>query len=678
MLKQILAFLIPLLLAAPGAFSQRSLPDRLVDRVLTLKEFKDQQKVHIALNDSLDKEGDYKLEYYYLDTLLHRSRKLHNRKMEGAALISLGNFYLGTGNNFASIEAFRDVIGSFDPIKDYKLLINAYTNMGNTYFYMGDLDKALDSYKNAITLHKRSPQDVDADARLANIYNNMGGVYCTKKDFVFGRSYLDLAMSMWTKLGDSLSIGYCYNNFANIYLTTKKYDSAIYYFNKALPLKMKFGDRTDKADAYDAIGSYYLEVKRPKEALDCFRKAFAFLDTLVPNRNLVACYLGFQTSYHQLKDCSNELKYFKLYKATGESANDKDQQANITRREMQFEFSKVHLADSIKAVQEIRLKDVKLSEKKKESYFLVFALLLTFVALSLIWSRFRLTQKQKKVIEEQKMTVDIKNKEIIESITYAKRLQEAILPPLNHVKEILSESFVIYQPKDIVAGDFYWMHISSELRDESSENNLKNSELRTKSSELIFIAAADCTGHGVPGAMVSVVCSNALNRAVKEFGITEPGKILDKVRELVIETFEKSENDVKDGMDISLLVIDPSNRVAKWSGAHNRLLYMEQQELHELKADRQPIGKSDHPQPFTTHVIPLTEGMIFYLFTDGIVDQFGGPGAKKMTIGNFKKLLQSLSGMEVTAQRQAILDHLVNWKKDLEQIDDITVIGIRL
>ena len=148
-------------------------------------------------------------------------------------------------------------------------------------------------------------------------------------------------------------------------------------------------------------------------------------------------------------------------------------------------------------------------------------------------------------------------------------------------------------------------------------------------SEYVFIAAADSTGHGVPGAMVSVVCSNALNRAVKEFNLVDTGSILDKTRELVLETFSKSSNDVKDGMDISLLCVDKSNDLVFWSGANNPLWYIENNEMKEIKANKQPIGKIDNPMPFTTHRIKVTSGMVFYLFTDGFADQFGGPNGKK-------------------------------------------------
>ncbi|HWY11416.1 MAG TPA: two-component regulator propeller domain-containing protein [Bacteroidia bacterium] len=275
--------------------------------------------------------------------------------------------------------------------------------------------------------------------------------------------------------------------------------------------------------------------------------------------------------------------------------------------------------------------------------------------------RTRELKKEKEKVLEQKELIEEKQGEILDSIKYAKRLQNAILPSENLVKHYLPDSFILYKPKDIVAGDFYWMHIINE--------------------DHILIAAADCTGHGVPGAMVSIVCSNALNRTVKEFGITEPGKILDKTRELVIETFEKSESEVKDGMDISVCSISKlqeGNSIIKWSGANNPLWYIQNNKLMEVGPDKQPIGKYDKETTFSVHTVELKKGDSVYLFTDGYADQFGGPNGKKFKYKNFKELLLAVNNLEMAAQKIKIEKALDEWKNNLEQVDDILLIGIRI
>jgi serine phosphatase RsbU (regulator of sigma subunit) len=265
--------------------------------------------------------------------------------------------------------------------------------------------------------------------------------------------------------------------------------------------------------------------------------------------------------------------------------------------------------------------------------------------------------------------IEEKNKSIIDSINYARRLQDAILPPLKTIKESLPDSFVLYQPKDIVAGDFYWMW---------GETTSRHSSSGEVQEDLILIAAADSTGHGIPGAMVSVVCSNALNRTVKEFQIKEPGKILDKVRELVLETFEKSEENVQDGMDISLCSINTKTLEVQYSGAYNSLWYIRNGEMKELAADKQPIGKFDNPTNFKTHTLQLAKGDTLYLLTDGYPDQFGGEKGKKFRYKQLKDLLMDNKQLTMEQQKTVLEETLSRWKGSLEQVDDILVIGIRI
>ncbi len=296
--------------------------------------------------------------------------------------------------------------------------------------------------------------------------------------------------------------------------------------------------------------------------------------------------------------------------------------------------------------------------------FLVLFLLYRWRTGKLRREKYQLEQKVRDRTAEvvsQKKLVEEKNKDILDSITYAKRLQDAILPPLWLVKQYFPDSFVFYKAKDIVAGDFYWL-------------------TPLPGGNGALIAACDCTGHGVPGAMVSVVCSNALNRAVKEFRITEPGKILDKTRELVLETFEKSEGNIQDGMDISLGAVIPSAEGVEfqWSGAYNLLWYIQNNECIEVPADKQPIGKVDNPLPFHTHHISLRRGDSAYLFTDGYADQFGGPKGKKYKYKQLKELLIANASRPMKEQNEILDQRLKEWRGNLDQVDDILIIGIRV
>ena len=294
-------------------------------------------------------------------------------------------------------------------------------------------------------------------------------------------------------------------------------------------------------------------------------------------------------------------------------------------------------------------------------------------------------EKQRDFAEEQKHLVEEKNLEITDSINYAKRLQTAILTPIKNIQETFENSFILYLPKDIVAGDFYWTNLAK-------QNNRASRSL---------IAAADCTGHGVPGAMVSVVCSNALDRSVKEFGLIEPAKILDKVTDLVIETFEQSEDEVKDGMDIAICSYETKGDIieVQYAGANNPLwVFRSQPEMivngvatepilsnednslfmFEVKATKQPVGKYAERKPFENNVIQLVDGDTLYTFTDGFADQFGGEKGKKFMAANFKKLLLSVQSETMEKQHDIIFQAFNDWKANEEQIDDVCVIGLKL
>jgi serine phosphatase RsbU (regulator of sigma subunit) len=276
-------------------------------------------------------------------------------------------------------------------------------------------------------------------------------------------------------------------------------------------------------------------------------------------------------------------------------------------------------------------------------------------------------QKSFDEIKEQKNIIEAHNREITDSIKYAKRIQSAILPPNSIVKEYLERSFILYKPKDIVAGDFYWM-----------ENK----------DDYILFAAADCTGHGVPGALVSVICNNGLNRSVREFDLSDPGEILNKTRDLVIQEFEKSEEEVNDGMDIALCAIsmedfdkrDNSPFRIKYAGANNPLWIIKSDSniVEEIKGHKQPIGRYGRKTSFTTHELELNVGDTIYMFSDGFQDQFGGPLGKKFKPANLKTLLLKIKNESMLRQKEILDETLQNWMGDLEQVDDVCVIGVRL
>lgn len=274
-----------------------------------------------------------------------------------------------------------------------------------------------------------------------------------------------------------------------------------------------------------------------------------------------------------------------------------------------------------------------------------------------VWSHTLTIAKARNTITQQRNEIQNKNKNITDSINYARHLQDALLPDLESIRGQFPQSEVYYRPKDIVAGDFYWME---------------------KAGTKVFIAAADCTGHGVPGAMVSVVCSGALTRSVREFGCNTTSQILNKTRELVKETFDQNKGDVSDGMDISLLCVDRSTGEVTWSGANNPLWIVNEHDITIIKGDKQPVGRGVSELPFSSHPISIGTGSTIYLITDGLADQFGGPEGKKLRYKPIMQFLVENHPLQPAERVQKLDEMFRRWKGDLEQVDDICILAITL
>jgi len=262
-------------------------------------------------------------------------------------------------------------------------------------------------------------------------------------------------------------------------------------------------------------------------------------------------------------------------------------------------------------------------------------------------------------ISEQKNEIERQKRELDESLTYASSIQTALLPDPEYFRRFFPKSFVLFKPRDIVSGDFYWIG---------------------HKQGITAVAAADCTGHGVPGAFMSMLGISFLNEIVSRC-IPDPNIILNRLREMVMKTLHQTGevSKHKDGMDIALCVIHHAERMLHFSGALNPLYLFRDGELQEIKGDRMPIGIAGiEEKSFTNHRIPLKKGDMFYIFSDGFPDQFGGPDERKYRYKPFKQLLMRIHNKEMHIQRKVLENEFIRWKGGLDQIDDIVVIGIRI
>ncbi len=592
-------------------------------------------------------------------------RELYIR-YKGLACNNIGLIYNEYGNYKEALTNFQIGLEIAEYFEDSVRLGNATNNIGMIYMHMKMPEKAMEYYNRSITF------DQDDAYSLATYHNNMGLVYVEMKDTAKAiESYL-VSLKYATTSADYYGKGNTLSNIGLIYTQRMQYDTAIYYFTEAISFYEQVDYKSGIAIAYKSIGWIYLLLGKPDIGLAYCEKGYTLaqesksLNAIKENCNCL--YEGYNDKGNT-KMALHFLEEHILYQDSLES-NSKNQE--LLKLDFQYNLEKQRIQDSLQSANEKRIQSIafenKIHKEEKVQYILfagigICAIIGIFIFVGYVRKKrdHEIIAKQKVEVEIQKHIVEEKNKEITDSINYAKRIQEAILPGDSEFKLSLPQSFILYKPKDIVAGDFYWLE---------------------KVNDLIIFAVADCTGHGVPGAMVSVVCHNALNRAVNEFKLTDPGKILDKTRELVVETFEndsaknKTVGTIRDGMDISLCVWNKSTHELVFSGANNSLFLIRDKELRETLADKQPIGKYAEEKPFTSNKINLQKGDILYLYTDGYADQFGGDNGKKFKYKQLKELLIKNANLPL-AQQASILDQAFeSWKGNLEQVDDVCMMGV--
>ncbi len=570
-----------------------------------------QAKCYSSIGNIYFLQSDYPNALEFFLKSLKIEEELGYKQGVGGLYNNIGSVYFSQSEYSKALEYYQKAL-KIDSEGDSKISIgNDYNNMGNVYQNQANYPKAMECYSNSLKLFEEAANK----SGIANCCSNIGNIYELQSNFPKALEYQLKSIRIGREIGNKEGLGNYYNNISNLYIKMSEFNLAIQYSDSGLQITKELGDIDLNRMFYSSLATAYASIGHYKEAYD------------------------------------NHVQF----KLLTDSVFNSDKSKQLGDLKTKFEVEKKEA--------ELKSKEV---VQQAISIGVVGVLIIVLIFSIFLYRRFKITQQQKAIIEQKNLLVEEKQKEIVDSITYAKRLQQGILPPLNQIQHYFPDSFVLYKPKDIVSGDFYWMHATGGT---------------------VLIAAADCTGHGVPGALVSVVCSNALNRTVKEFGLTDTGKILDKVTELVLETFEKSGETIRDGMDISLLRVirnsSVSNSVkgerveAQWSGANNPLWVIKGNELSEIKADKQPIGKGENRKLFTSHTLNLVKGETLYLITDGYADQFSGEG-KKVMKNRFKDLLISIQNKSMDEQRKYLNEHHSIWKGNVVQTDDVTVIGLKI
>ena len=704
------------------------------------------------------------IEYYKKSLKLYE--ELGDKKGISMCYNNIGLIHWNQGNYYKALEYFQKSLKIIEELGDRKSMSSNYINIGVIHHLQDNYPKALKYLQKSLKIK----EELGDRKGMSLCYNNIGAIHDEQGNYPKALEYFQKSLKIDEELGDRKGISDSYNNIGVIHYYQRNYPKALEYYQKSLKIREELGDRKDMSGSYNNIGSIHYEQGNYPKALEYLQKSLKIKEELGDRQGIAmtigniaglniklknytkaieqvnkglniakeigalylerAAYGNLFTAYDSLRNYKKAYYFHKLYKQANDSLFNEEKNEKLTEMETRYQ--------SEKKEQQLKLKDTQIAKqnaeiRQKNTQLIAFigGFVLLLVLALIIFRSYRQQKKQKAVIA-------LKNKDITDSINYAVRIQQAILPSEDFTNEILSEHFILFKPKDIVSGDFYWAA------------RIKN---------WLIVAAVDCTGHGVPGAFMSMLGVAFLNEIVTKEEVTQANQVLNELRENIISSLQQKgiEGEAKDGMDMSLIVIDTETNKLQFAGANNPLYIIRNNEksplkkggalaggsqvypvgkndriggdvsplyiisnneksplikggalaggsqgdvspktknlsgfgepdsvsnekhiLYEVKGDKMPIGIHEVMKEFTNNELQLQKGDTLYIFSDGYPDQFGGEKGKKFKYKPFKESFLSIQAQTMEEQKEILAQTFEDWKGDLEQLDDVVVIGIRI
>ncbi len=637
-----------------------------------------------------------------------------------------------------------------------------YNNYGTVYYYQGSFEKAINSYLISLRICEKS----DNKRGMSFCFNNIGSVYSDMNLHEKAIEYKMRSLKIFEELGDKKKMAKCYNNIGNSFSALKKYENAMNCYQKSLEIDKELKDKRSMSMSYINIGELLVIQKKYDAAQQNYLKALTITEELGDknNRSIVLvdiaelnlkqgkynnaaekamlglkiakeigsltiqnnAYKDIALACDSLKNYKEAYTYYKLFKQINDSIFNDESSRQIKEMEARYQNEKKQKEIELLNKNE-ELQNTEIKRQTTLKYAFIFGFVLMFALAFVSYRSYVQKKKDNLVLAEQKRQILEKNEELnqqneeisaqrdeieaqrdtvtdqkneiekihhelTDSIRYAKRIQDAVLPAGGKAKSVLGEHFILFKPRDVVSGDFYWF---------------------AERSDWLILAVADCTGHGVPGAFMSMLGVSFLNEIVSKPEITTASGVLNEMRRYVISSLQQRgiPGEQKDGMDMSVVAIHRKSYEMQFAGANNPIYIVRKfiksesekvkngkveseklneanfetlktSELYELKGDKMPIAIHVRMNDFTNNEYQLQKGDSVYLFTDGYADQFGGSKGRKLMYSAFKEKLLKFSSLPMKEQGESLARHIESWKDDharkYDQTDDITLVGIRI
>ncbi len=598
------------------------------------------------------------------------SNKFKSDTLKATVYAKLGLMYLNRDNITKGLSnlnyAFKYLResrsdSSYVGLRSKKALIFMF--MKNTTEYKREVQWLL----NACTLQKSRIQE-------ASIYNIAGNYFLDANENDSARYFFQKSLTLREKIKNLPFMGQSYNNIGTTYFNQSNYSMALRYYQEGLMWRIKGkAPYAGVVESYINIGKTFNKLQNKSLAGQYLKKAFYLGDSLKNPTLTQRASMVLKDINYDLGDYKKAMEYLIFYYMINDSLygiKKKDEVANLT---LDYETDQKLTQDSLKRMEAER--DVKFEQEKQKEISkrttIIIGLLILFLSVVVfftlkLFKRNKEKQIQNELITKQHDLLHQKQIEINDSINYAKNIQNALLPSGSAFDENFKEHFVFFEPKDVVSGDFYWA-----------------SRITDKQNDLFIYITADCTGHGVPGAFMSLICISFINEIIDEEKITDPAEIFNILRKKIIQTLSQKENKNQDGLDGTVCVFDYKTKKLNYACANGRFFVghknAEKFDVVEYRGDKMAVGKSPNEEiQFKTYSVQLQTGEIIYTFTDGIADQFGGAQSKKLKIKNLRKKISEISHLNLKEQQSEVKYFFNEWKGNNEQIDDVTLIAIKI
>lgn len=593
---------------------------------------------------------------------------LSNEKWNALCKRKLGTLYHRLNYFDKALEYYIESAAVFERLNDKDGIANCYNNIANAYASKGELTLDKNYYGRAIEFHLKciNLRRQSDTSQLSNSYNNIAIVYMYQNQFDLALEYLNKAYKIFSAIPEgaggldmvTINLGDLYLKRAMKERRPEDFDKAMGYFKNRMDAYKGSGANDRQIKVLSSIGQILCETGKCREAMKFFRRAMD-MSLQIKNKGSIM-----ETSYllsealEKQGDLAGAIEYMRLYNQTKDSlVNERNTNA---MEQMQALYESNEKDKEIKSLSsENEMQSMRVNRQRTALFTLIGGLALLLLVALLLLNRYNIKRKANVELARAYQKIEIKNNQITDSINYAKRIQTAILPPQETIKAHLKNHFIFYSPKDIVSGDFYWF---------------------THHSNKSFFAVADCTGHGVPGALMSMIGNTLLNEIVNQKNITDPAEILYHLNEGVIKALRQSGVDIMeqdDGMDICVCCLDDKKKNELQYASANLSIYIRSKGVaKELKGDIFSIGGGlgSSGKMFQTKTETLNEGDAVIMSTDGYYDQFGGVNNSKFLVSNFESLIAEIDFVNGNPEK-IFRDKLENWKGQRHQTDDVLVAG---